>query len=72
MYYKFKLTGLYKLIDKHNKTVISLFTDLDYCACQRLDFQKSHGLKEYASLSLILAVGDKVESLQSVTVAVIL
>lgn len=51
---------------------MSLFTDLDYCACQRLAFQKSHGLKEHVSLSLILAVGDKVESLQSVTAAVIL
>lgn len=72
MYDKFKLTSSYKLIDKHNKTVMSLFTDLDYCACQRLAFQKSHGLKEHVSLSLILAVGDKVESLQSVTAAVIL
>lgn len=72
MYYKFKLTSLYKLIDKGNKTITSLFTDLDYCACQRLGFQKSHGLKELVSLSLILAVGDEVESLQSVTVAVIL
>lgn len=70
--YKFELTDLYKWIDKQNKTVTSFFIDLDYCACQRLGFQQSSGLKEYVSLHLILAMGNKVESLQSITIVVMI